>query len=135
MSEKSAAATAQLSRDPSKRIMVCDDDPAIASALQRGLGNAGFVVEVFTDSREALSNYTAGAYQLVILDEMMPNIDGIVLYKLIKEKDPAVRACFLTGYDSAVRRALPNFDPHFLLEKPVSIQDLVKFVNSAISLK
>jgi two-component system, OmpR family, copper resistance phosphate regulon response regulator CusR len=111
--------------------MLCDDDPEITHVLREGLSDAGFEVESFNDSRVALSQFWMGAYSAVILDEMMPNMDGIVLYKLIKQKDPHVKVFFLTSYERSVRRALPELEARLILEKPIAIATLVQRLREA----
>jgi two-component system OmpR family response regulator len=112
-------------KSAAKRILLCDDDPEITRVLKEGLSEAGFEVDAFNDSRVALSQFRRGTYSAIILDEMMPNMDGIVLYALIRQRDSAVPAFFLTGYEASVKVALPNLDSRFILEKPVAISDLV----------
>jgi CheY-like chemotaxis protein len=57
-------------------VLVVDDDPDIRGALQRLLKNAGFEVTVATNGRDALEQVASRAPQLIVLDLMMPEMDG-----------------------------------------------------------
>jgi two-component system response regulator VanR len=64
-----------------KWILVVNDEPDITFTLQIGLGDAGFNVDAFTDPELALSSFKLGLYDLIIIDIMMPKMDGFVLYE------------------------------------------------------
>ncbi|HEX5978665.1 MAG TPA: response regulator, partial [Nitrososphaeraceae archaeon] len=70
-----------------KKILVVDDEPDLTMNCSLALEYHGFKVDMFTDPRKALSNYKPRYYDLVILDIMMPNMDGFQLYDEIKKKD------------------------------------------------
>ena len=62
---------------PSPRVLVVDDDPKIQAVLRRGLGLEGFRVELAGDGREALGQLQRGEFDLVVLDVLLPGVDGI----------------------------------------------------------
>lgn len=59
------------------RILVVDDDPEILSLLRRGLTYEGYVVEEASDGKEALAKALQSSPDLVVLDVMMPGLDGL----------------------------------------------------------
>ena len=61
------------------------------------LENAGFKVDSFNDPIFVLNSYKANFYDLIILDILMPKMNGCELSVKIKEKDPKVKICFLTA--------------------------------------
>jgi DNA-binding response OmpR family regulator len=67
----------------------------ISLVMKLVLEKNGFKVDSFTDASQALENFTAGIYDLVILDVVMPAIDGFRLYEKIKKLDDKVVICFL----------------------------------------
>lgn len=58
------------------RVLVVEDDVRMAAALRRGLGFEGLVVDLAGDGEEALRMAGAYAYEAVVLDVMLPGIDG-----------------------------------------------------------
>jgi DNA-binding response OmpR family regulator len=65
-----------------KKILLVDDDPDITTTFQLSLEDTGFFeVETYNDSTEALSNFQANSYDLVLLDIKMPKMSGFELYK------------------------------------------------------
>ena len=80
-----------------------------------------------------LKVYRSNFYDLVILDIMIPNMDGFELYIKIKEKDPTVRICFLTAiatFDEEFRKSRPEIDriiaEECFIQKPITTEDLIK---------
>jgi DNA-binding response OmpR family regulator len=67
------------------RILVVDDDPEIVSFIQRGLAYEGFRVDIAADGKEALTKARDKEPDLVILDIMMPGIDGIEVAKRLRQ--------------------------------------------------
>ena len=61
------------------RLLVVDDEPDITTVLKAGLEKEGFAVEAFNHPLKALENFTPGAYDMVMLDVRMPDIDGFTL--------------------------------------------------------
>ena len=60
-------------------VLVIEDDPKIAGVLQRGLGLQDIAVTVAADGAAGRTAWATGAFDLVLLDVMLPGIDGISL--------------------------------------------------------
>ena len=60
-----------------RRILVVDDEPTIAKGLKYGLEQDGYEVEIGVDGLDAVERFFAGKFDLVLLDVMLPGIDGI----------------------------------------------------------
>ena len=86
-----------ISKDDKQKILIVDDEPDITTALKMYLELQGFHVDAFTDPANALAQFKAGFYHLLILDIKMPEMNGFKLYKEIKKKDKTVKVFFLTG--------------------------------------
>jgi DNA-binding NtrC family response regulator len=121
------------------RILVVDDEPDITLTLEAGLEIFGlFDVETFNDPESALKSFKPDYYSLVLIDIMMPKMDGFQLYESLKKIDPDVKACFLTasemyyGVNRGVEHCALNKD--VFLQKPISNDGLIKEVNKKIDL-
>ena len=120
-----------------KRILVVDDEPDLTMLCSLALEYYGFKVDTFTDPRKALSNYKPRYYDLVILDIMMPNMDGFQLYDEIKKKDQKAKVCFLTAgelyYEEFRENEYKAIDKALFIQKPIQNEELLKEVNRRIS--
>src|SRR5262245_24646144 len=67
------------------RILIVDDDPLLGAALRRPLAYEGFEVEVATSGEEALSRAAEHAPDLVILDVLLPGIDGLAVCRQLRQ--------------------------------------------------
>lgn len=83
-----------------ERILVVDDDPAIRDALATSLGQAGFAVDLAGDGREALAALRDDPPDLVVLDVMMPGIDGFEVVRRLRLADPDLPVIMLTARDA-----------------------------------
>lgn|SRR5665647_274517 len=83
-----------------QRILVIDDDPAVTSVLKRGLSYEGFAVEVAGSGEQGLAVARDRAPDLVILDIMMPGIDGLEVLKRMRDADSHLPILMLTARDA-----------------------------------
>jgi DNA-binding response OmpR family regulator len=74
-----------------------DDEPDLTSLFKDVLESAGFNVNVFNNSADALRDFKPHFYDLVMLDIVMPKLDGFELHKELRKLDPDVKVCFLTA--------------------------------------
>ena len=124
------------SQSSKRRILVVDNERDITIALQVGLADGGFDVDTFTDPSLALKSFKPNVYDLVLIDIVMPNMDGFELYKRLKTIDPDMKACFLTASEMyheefrKVEHCTLNKDP--FLQKPIPIDDLMTEINKRI---
>ena len=77
-----------------KRILVVDDEPDITFTLQAGLEDGGFDVDAFIDPELVLSSFKPGLYDLVLIDIMMPKMDGFELNERLKKVDLGINVFF-----------------------------------------
>ena len=69
-----------------KKILFVDDEPDLTSLFKKVLESAGFNVNVFNNSNDALRDFKPHFYDLVILDIVMPNMNGFDLYRVKKSR-------------------------------------------------
>src|ERR671916_908633 len=127
-----------LPQQEQKKILVVDDEPDLTMNCSLALEYHGFKVDTFTDPQKALSNYKPGYYDLVILDIMMPNMDGFQLYDEIKKKDQKAKVCFLTAselcYEEFREKEYSAIDKILFIRKPIENEELINQVNRLMSL-
>jgi CheY-like chemotaxis protein len=109
-----------------------DDESDITLTLKAGLETVGlFDVDAFSDPEVALKSFKPDFYALVLIDIMMPKMDGFELYERLKEVDPDVKVCFLTTsemYHAKVREI-----GHYALNKDVFLQKPILSPNGGYS--
>lgn len=81
------------------RILVVEDDPSIGEALRRGLAGDGHVVDVQTNGRGGLYAASQNPYDVMILDIMLPELNGYDVLKAIRAKDNWVPILMLSSKD------------------------------------
>ncbi|GGK19017.1 DNA-binding response regulator [Deinococcus malanensis] len=84
-----------------QRILVVDDDPGVTNMLRRGLTYDGYMVDVAGSGEEALELARAHPPHLVVLDVMMPNMDGLQVLWRLRAEDPHLCVILLTARDAA----------------------------------
>ena len=70
----------------SVRVLVVEDEAKLAGFIQRGLAEQGFAVDVAADGATAVARARDGSYDLVVLDIMLPEIDGFAVCRAIRER-------------------------------------------------
>jgi two-component system OmpR family response regulator len=85
-------------------ILLAEDDAETASYVRKGLTSEGHVVDHVTDGREALTQAMAQGYDLLILDRMMPGLDGLSVLKSLRAARIRTPAILLTAMGSVDER-------------------------------
>lgn len=107
------------------KILVAEDDSETADFLHRSLSAEGHVVEVVSDGREALASCLYGSYDLVVLDRMLPGMDGLAVLRALRASKQDVPVIFLTalgGVDDRVEGLSEGGDDY--LTKPFHFAEL-----------
>jgi two-component system copper resistance phosphate regulon response regulator CusR len=119
------------------RILIVDDEDDINLLFKMVLEDKGYKIDTFNDPLVALQNFTAGAYDLLLLDMLMPNMNGFELYQKIRMIDDKVKICFLTAsginHEEFRKRAasIATTENCFFI-KPIENEDLIKRVNKQL---
>lgn len=87
-----------MDRPKSARILIVDDEPAIAEVLRRWLAEEGYRCDCLNDSSKVLSRLASEKYHLVISDIHMPKVGGMELAQGIAREHPTVAVMLATGY-------------------------------------
>lgn len=83
----------------SPRILAVDDDPKILSLMRRGLAFAGYAVDLAPDGETALSSARDRPPDLVVLDVMLPGMDGLEVCRRLRAGEPNLPILMLTAKD------------------------------------
>jgi DNA-binding response OmpR family regulator len=119
-----------------KRILLVDDEHDITFAFSKGLENNGLVVDTFNDPQEALSNFKAGLYDLLLIDVKMPQMNGFELYQEIEKIDDKAKVCFITAFEvyyNSLRELFPTTKVDCFIKKPITTDDLVERITRELA--
>jgi CheY-like chemotaxis protein len=120
-----------------EHILLVDDEEDISKLFKIALERAGFIVDMYNDPLQSLSNYRAGIYDLLLLDIKMPEMNGFELYKRIRQIDDKSKVCFMTAFEEyydEFRKIFPDLkNNECFIRKPISMNDLIKSVKSHLN--
>jgi DNA-binding response OmpR family regulator len=115
-------------------ILVVEDDPAIRRLVTMVLKRHGYEVDIAADGLEAVLKLGLVEYDAIVLDLMMPHLDGFTFLNTFAREDPdRLRKVIVTSAASpAVIRERMDRTPFSLLPKPFDISELVQRVRACI---
>ena len=118
------------------RVLVVEDEPALAVAVSEALEDAGFTVDRAGDGEEGLTRLTEASYDLIVCDLKMPRIDGMQFYRAMAVATPALarRVIFVTGdvAGTDAERFLEETACRWL-SKPFRLGDLLRAARDTLS--
>ena len=111
------------------RALICEDDPAIRTLVKTVVKREGFTVETAEDGRQGLEKLATGCFELLLLDLMMPGIDGYEVVKRLVASHPSQlkRIVVMTAATDAIRDGFPH-PVCTVLAKPFDISELTSAV-------
>ena len=118
--------------EASARILLVDDEESIQTLLAYPLRKEGYEVVVARDGREGLDQFAAGRFDLVVLDVMMPRIDGIEVCRRLRARSQ-VPIIMLTARDDEVDKVLGlEIGADDYITKPFSVREFRSRVKAAL---
>ena len=113
-------------------MLVAEDDAAIRRLLVRVLARAGFDTEAVTNGRDAIDRIAATAYDVILLDLMMPGVNGFDVLQWVRLERPeaAKRFVVLTAVAEREMRHLQASEVCAVIRKPFELDDITKTVRS-----
>lgn len=112
------------------RILIVEDEPSLYEALKLNLELEGYNVTVAVDGEQALEKFKAGHFHLIILDVMIPKIDGFVVCETIRLENSKVPIMFLSAKNSAedkINGLKTGADDY--MAKPFNLEEFLLRVN------
>ncbi len=113
------------------RILLADDEPPIRDTMTRLLQRAGHEVTTAEDGTEALDQLATGAFDLLITDLHMPEMDGITLTRRLAKLTTKPRILVISGDDTLFGMA-QALGANATLPKPFASEDLLAAISRAM---
>jgi len=108
-----------------KRILVVDDEPSISQTISVVLKLDGPQIEIAPDAQNALAMFDASPHDLVIVDYMLPGMNGLQLARALRARRPQQPILLVTGNLELIGRSKGTLEHvNNVLEKPFGVQDL-----------
>ncbi|HSA83705.1 MAG TPA: response regulator [Patescibacteria group bacterium] len=120
-----------------KRILFVDDDLYIREAYQEVLTSEGYTVDTAINGEEGLKKLQQGGYDLILLDVMMPTLDGIGVLEELQKNPPQQKngpIVLLTnlGFDPLVKTAKDKGVTSYIVKAEITPRDLVDMIKKTI---
>ncbi len=114
------------------RVLVLDDEPIVCKRLQPALEKLGFEVDTFTQSVEAMHQVQQSAYDIVITDLKMKEVDGMRFLEEVKKQHPETEVIVITGF-ATMETAKQSFQKGVFdfIAKPFKLSEIQDVVTRA----
>jgi DNA-binding response OmpR family regulator len=115
-------------------ILVAEDDRNVSNLIREIVERKGNTALVAKDGDEAYKIFTSFKIDLIVTDLKMPNMDGMTLISLIRQRDSRVPIIIVTGYGSDRNRVLAEqYGVNEILSKPCSVVDISNAIDTSLS--
>jgi DNA-binding NtrC family response regulator len=122
-----------MTETPKRKIMIVDDEDTVCRSIKKALARDEYDIDVALSGEDALKMEKQKSYDVIIVDLMMPGINGMELLKSLKSVSPAVQVVMITGYptmkNTLQAMQIGAFD---FLPKPFLPHDLRNLVARAL---
>lgn len=109
----------------SRRLLIVEDDEDTRDFIAKGFAEEGYAIETATNGRDGLYHATDGGFDAIVLDRMLPELDGLALVKSLRAaeiKTPVLMLTAMSAVDERVKGLRAGADDY--LVKPFSFQEL-----------
>jgi CheY-like chemotaxis protein len=116
-----------------ERILIVDDEPLVQRVNAAELRRLGYAISCASNGEEALTLLQAEPADLVLLDMVMPGIDGVETFRRIKKTRPEQKVVVYSGFAEPEKvREIEGLGAHRILSKPCPIEDLAKALREVL---
>lgn len=118
-----------------RKILIAEDEKPMARVLSMKLKNAGFESDIFYNGEEALKALDRDTYDLILLDIVMPKIDGFDVLKLLKERKDSPPIFVLTSLSQVedVKRAKDLGVKEYFIKSDTQLSDIVDKIKEYVN--
>jgi DNA-binding response OmpR family regulator len=115
------------------RVLLIEDYQPLRKSLSRGLREAGFAVDAAADGEEGLRFARSGDYDVIVLDLMLPKLDGLTVLRRLREAGNPVHVLILTARDALSDRVTGlDLGADDYLAKPFALGELLARVRALV---
>ena len=134
MAKKTARKAAAPKKKAAKNILIVEDERPLAHALELKMTHEGYNTHVAMTGEEGLKEASTGKYDLILLDLILPGMDGFTILKELKNKRTKTVVLVLSnlGQDEDKKRAQEYGVKQYLVKSNVPLADIVKVVKAAL---
>ena len=117
-----------------KKILIVEDEKPLAHALELKMTHEGYETTVASTGKAGLEEASTGKYDLILLDLILPEIDGFAILEALKDKKlkPVIVVLSNLGQDEDRKKAEDYGVKNYLVKSNVPLADIVKVVKSSI---
>jgi two-component system response regulator ResD len=117
-----------MSEQQSHRVLVVDDDEAIRKLIAAILRRRSFIVDTVANGEEALRKLAEHQYSLMLLDLMMPRVDGYTVIERLRDQQIDVEIVVVTAAGASQVNAIDRTRVRAVISKPFDVTQLVDMV-------
>ncbi len=119
---------------PAKRLLCIEDEHFISELYARALTKAGYDVKVIVDGANGLNEAKTGNYDIILLDLMVPNLDGIQILRQLRELEPPIKSKIIITTnleeDPEHRHEIEKQADGYLIKAEITPRQLVEFLSN-----
>lgn len=113
-------------------ILVIEDDPDISEVIRINLESCGFTVDCHSDGQVGAQAACDGGYDLIVMDLVLPSLDGLEICRLVRKQNPLIPIIMLTSKDTELDRVVGlEVGADDYITKPFSVRELEARVKAA----